>query len=444
VGLPLAAGAQDDWLEELFGFDADAVLEDGFADLPTEPAALVAAISRDLESLRQLEFRDAISVSQQSVEDFGLYIDGEMDESLPPERLAAYGRVVEALGLYRGPRIDDAGAVMRDLATSQVAAYYDTDASEFRVLLADAPMSMLAPVYAHELYHGLQDQHWDLDAYMLDGVADGLNDDELFARQAVVEGEATYVMTLWTLEELSGRPPSRFSLSLAVWSQAMMSAASANSLLSQGLASGGLGPELEASVEAMNDIPPFLLESMLAVYLKGMAFVHTVAGQGWDAVGALYADPPRSSEQVLHPDRYLRRDDPVTIEFPDLSAESLLSGWQLLDSNVVGEFQWRLIFGEFGYGVLASSFAAGWDGDRYAVLERDGSLLMLVLTVWDSPAEAEEFAMAYGDLLAEKYRDRDVPTKVELRGAEVLIVEGGERARLNDYLDLITRSSRAN
>jgi hypothetical protein len=52
--------------------------------------------------------------------------------------------------------------------------------------------------------------------------------------------------------------------------------------------------------------------------------------------------------------------------------------------------------------------------------------------------------MAYGDLLAEKYRDRDVPTKVELRGAEVLIVEGGERARLNDYLDLITRSSRAN
>jgi hypothetical protein len=439
---PSGAGAQDDWLQDLFNLDTDAVLEDGFADLPAEPEALAATIGRDIEALRQLEFRERISVSEQSVADFALFIDAEMERSLPPDRAAAFGRVVETLGLYRGPTIEDAAALMKLVATSQVAAYYDPEASAFRVVLQDAPMSMLAPIYAHELYHGLQDQHWDLDAYLLDGMANGLNDDELFARQAIVEGEATYVMTLWTLEKLSGRPPSRFVVSIAVWSQAMVGADSAEDLLAGGLASGAIGPELQDAVDAMDDIPPFLLESMLATYLKGMAFVHVLAGQGWDAVAGLYTDPPRSSEQILHPEKYLRRDNPVSIEFPDLAAESVLAGWKVLDSNVVGEFQWRLILGEFGAGPRAAAVAAGWDGDRYAVLENDGRLLLLVLSTWDSPTEAIEFAEGYTALLGEKYRDRNDPWKVDVRGSDVLIVEGGERERTSDYLEVLGRSSR--
>ena len=330
---------------------------------------------------------------------------------------------------------------MKHLATTQVAAYYDPEASEFRILLSDAPMSMLAPVYAHELYHGLQDQYWDLDAYMLDGIASGLNDDELLARQAVVEGEATYIMTLWTLEKLSGRPPSRFTVSLAVWSQSMLSAASSESLLASSAAT--LGADMQASIAAMDEIPPFLLETMFAAYFKGMAFVHALAGQGWDAVAALYTDPPRSSEQILHPEKYLRRDDPVSISLPDLATEPVLAGWTVLDSNVIGELQWRLIFQEYGFGLQAAALAAGWDGDRYAVLERDGATLLLLLTAWDSTAEAEEFATAYTAMLGEKHRGRELPWQVEVRGAEVLIVEGGERARLGDYLDVIARARRS-
>jgi hypothetical protein len=442
LGLSLKASAQDDGPGALLNLDPDALIEDGFADLPREPAALAAAISRDIEALRRLEFRESIAVSHQSVEEFGRYIDVELERGLPPDRAAAFGRVVEKLGLYRGPRIEDAAAVMRQLATSQVAAYYDPAESAFHVVLADAPMSTLAPIYAHELYHGLQDQHWDLDAWLLDGLASGRNDDEMFARQAVVEGEATYVMTLWMMEKLSGRPPSRFAVSLAVWSQAMLSWGSAGELIASGLASGALGDELEASADAMDDIPPFMLESLLAAYLKGMAFVHGIAGQGWDAVARIYDDPPRSSEQILHPEKYLRRDDPVTIEFPDFAGEDALLDWALLDANVIGEFQWRLIFDEFGFGLRSASIAAGWDGDRFAVLERDGRLLLLLLSAWDSPEEAREFAAAYQELLLEKYRDRDEAWTVETRGSEVLMVEGGERARLPDYLAIIARAVR--
>jgi hypothetical protein len=251
-------------------------------------------------------------------------------------------------------------------------------------------------------------------------------------------------MTLWMMEKLSGRPPSRFAVTLAVWSQALLSAGSAGELIASGLASGALGDELEASADAMGDIPPFMLESLLAAYLKGMAFVHGIAGQGWDAVARIYDDPPRSSEQILHPEKYLRRDDPVTIEFPDFVGEDSLLNWTLLDSNVIGEFQWRLIFDEFSFGLRSAGIAAGWDGDRFAVLERDGRLLLLLLSAWDGPEDAREFAAAYQELLLEKYPDRDEAWTVETRGSEVLIVEGGERARVPDYLDIIARAVRRN
>ena len=96
----------------------------------------------------------------------------------------------------------------------------------------------------------------------------------------------------------------------------------------------------------------------------------------------------------------------------------------------------------FGFGARSAAAAAGWDGDRFAVLENDGSLLLLVLSTWDSPAEALAFAAAYTELLGEKYRDRDQPWKVDVRGNDVLIVEGGERERTSDYLEVLGRSSR--
>jgi hypothetical protein len=429
--------AQDEGVGELPRLDPDALLEAEFADLPADPEALAATISADLEALRQLEFRRAIAVSNQSVEDFGRYVDSEMDRSLPADRAAVFGRVVEKLGLYRGPRIDDAQAVLRDMATSQVAAYYDPEASAFRVVIEGAPMSMLAPIYAHELYHGLQDQHWDLDASM----AAGLDDDQLFARQAVVEGEATYVMTIWMLERVTGERPSRIALSFAILSELVVNSDAVQSFMTTEFADTAIGAELQASVDAMDDIPPFMIETLMAAYMKGMAFVHTVAGQGWDSVAGLYADPPRSSEQILHPEKFLRRDDPVSVALPDLEAEPALAGWDVLDSNVVGELQFRLIFDEFDFGLRSVAAAAGWDGDRYAVLENEsGDLLLLLMSTWDNPAEAEEFAQAYRELLGVKYRESAEPWQVEVRGSDVLIAEGGERERIPGFLEVLGRA----
>ena len=425
VGLLLspAAGAQQALLEMLLG------------DLPTDPEQLADAIIVDVAEIRGLEFQRDIAVSDQSQDEFETYLAGEMDRSLPPERAAVFGRVVRKLGLHRGPVIEDAVELMTLLATSQAAAYYDPEASTFYVLVADAPMVVLAPLYAHELYQGLQDQYWGLDAYLLDAQSEGLNDDEVLARQAVVEGEATYIMTLWLLREATGQIPSGAVLDMAVQMQSQLDAAALRTLAADSMVPGSLGGEFEASISAMDDIPAFMMETLLGVYLKGMGFVHQVVKQGWDGAERLYTDPPQSTEQILHPEKWLERDAPVLIGLPESDADPLLDGWTLLDSNVIGEFQLRVIFNEFGMSDSAPAVAAGWDGDRFAVYEKDDELLLLLYTTWDSAAEATEFAEAYEALLAVKYEGVTGARAVDRRGRDVLIVEGGASGDTDAYIE---------
>jgi hypothetical protein len=407
-----------------------------FADLPSEPQALADAIVEDVVAIRGLALKEPISVENQSAEDFGAYLDAALERSLPPERAAAFGRVVNKLGLHRGPEIEDIAELMKFVMTSQAAAYYDPDTSTFYVLIEDAPALMTGTIYAHELYHGLQDQYFDLDAYMLEAAGTGLNDDELLARQAVVEGEATYFMTLWAVRQATGQIPRGFALDMAVQMQSQLDGAALQELATSSTMSGIMGDDTEAMVAAMAEIPPFLLETLLGAYLKGMAFVHEIVKNDWAQAERLYTDPPQSTEQILHPEKWLERDEPVRIELPE-PAPAALDGWALLDSNVLGEVQWRIVFNEHELNARSAALAAGWDGDRYAVLERDGDLLLLLYTVWDSEAEAAEFAAGYEELLAVKYAGVDEPTAIDVRGADVLIVEGGDAERTAEYLEAL-------
>jgi hypothetical protein len=112
------------------------------------------------------------------------------------------------------------------------------------------------------------------------------------------------------------------------------------------------------------------MDMMMGAYLKGLGFVFEVHRKGWTEVEKLYREyPPGSTEQILHPDKkWFAREAPLTIEFPSLQRARALEDWDVLEENSVGEFLWRTIFREHGLGQEAQRLAAGWDGDRYAVL----------------------------------------------------------------------------
>jgi hypothetical protein len=198
-------------------------------------------------------------------------------------------------------------------------------------------------------------------------------------------------------------------------------------------------------MESSRDIPPFLLDTMIAAYLKGMAFVFAVHADGWPAVEKLYKEyPPQSTEQILHPGKWLSRENPSIIQWPDLARAKALEGWELLDDDVLGEFSWRIVLREHGLTAEAEGAAAGWDGDRYAVFKRADSdeMLLLVRTSWDSKADAKEFAEAYRRVLAVKYADAPEQTQVVQKGADVFIVEGGDAKALLKVVKQARKSTR--
>ena len=85
---------------------------------------------------------------------------------------------------------------MIDLLTEQIAGLYDPKAREF--YMADwIPLEDQRMVMAHELTHALQDQHFQIDAWVK---AAQPNDDAEMAREAVLEGSAMAAMVDYLLQ----------------------------------------------------------------------------------------------------------------------------------------------------------------------------------------------------------------------------------------------------
>ena len=118
---------------------------------------------------------------------------------------------------------------------------------------------------------------------------------------------------------------------------------------------------------------------------------------GWEAVDQAYANPPVSTEQILHPQKY-PHDSPVPVLLPDLSMQ-IGQGWVDIEQDVMGEWYTYLIL---AHGLqedarvkdeVAADAAEGWQGDAYTVLynpEQDATVMVL-RTFWESPQEAKEF-----------------------------------------------------
>jgi hypothetical protein len=150
------------------------------------------------------------------------------------------------------------------------------------------------------------------------------------------------------------------------------------------------GPSLRAA-------PPVVQEQLIAPYFDGRNLAAEIFAKGGFALlNQKLERPPRSMEQVLHPEKYLDRvDEPVEVALPEVGqAKPSFEG-------TLGEFLIRVLLRAGPEGEAAAGAAAGWGGDRYAILERESGPYRLVWrSVWDSEADAREFRdvlKAYAD-----------------------------------------------
>ena len=294
------------------------------------------------------------------------------DEDNPPEYVAAGERLYKALGLM--PEDQSLKELYLELLGSQVAGFYDPEEKELFVVSRTGSINGSDKItFAHEYDHALQDANFPVFA----GQKELLDEsDRAIARAAIYEGDATLLMIMWAGEHLT---PEEFA----------------------DVQAAGTDPE---SVEILARTPGILVEGLLFPYTAGQAFVLPVqTSGGWTAVDKLYEDMPRSTEQILHPDKYRSGEEPIEVKLPTTVAADMGKGWTLPMEDTFGEFQIGVWLRESGIRASdASAAAAGWGGDRLAVLKGpEESWAVVMRTTWDTDEDAAAFQQSAGTAIGD-------------------------------------------
>jgi hypothetical protein len=326
-----------------------------------ELRGMVATMLPAVERAARLKFRRPPTVEVRSRDEIREYVIAKLDADWPKEELAGYEAALKLLGLI--PDTLDLRRTVVNVLYEQIAGYYDPDSNALYVA-ADLDPYIARVTASHELVHALQDQHLDLDSIM----RQRRQNDRRVAAQAILEGQAT-------LAQLSVLMPEQRPDTLPAdwfWRQREVMAAQ------------------HAQMKEFASAPLWLREGLVFPYLGGADFVNWYArtyGGGHPFGRAM----PRSTEQILHPDRYQARDEPTTLRFAREGAGPASIRYE----DELGEFEIRLLLTELtGLEARAALLASGWDGDRYAVLGKGAGRgdALVWYTVWDGEAEARRFA----------------------------------------------------
>lgn len=351
------------------------------AEADSALAELLREIQPEVERSSGLAARRPPRLARASAERLEAYLVEQFREQLPAEEAATVTAVYARFGLL--PDTLDLRETLLALYREQVVGYYDP-VSDTLFVVDGVPDRQLRMVLAHELVHALQDQHVDLDSLRRALAEDN---DRGTALQAATEGHATLAMLEMEMGRMSGGRADVTTLPDLGEQFA-------------GMDLGALGRD--AGLPALGRVPRVLREALVFPYVGGLSLVQRLwkAEEGRPAPFGRWL--PASTEQVLHPDRFLApgRDEPTGLEFEEAPPE----GWEEVHADGLGELETRIFLEEhLADAAMGRSAAAGWDGDRYRLLRGPEGEALVWVSVWDSEAEADEFASAVLEAFAARY-----------------------------------------
>lgn len=334
---------------------------------------------REVEAVRGATFEAPVAVVTVPRAELRKTLEAQIAKSSPIP-VADYLAVLRALQLLE----TEAGALDRlmELYEAQVLAFYDPETRTYYTFDAAPgggamPEMMQAAVAIHELTHALQDQAFGAGARIRALEKDW---DAQMAYHAVLEGEATFVM---------------LAAMLARMGVGIEQITASDDILSGIAAMGALNPGFP------DDAPRYFAESLKFPYLRGLELVVAMYRRdGWAGVDRLHANPPRSTEEVMHPELYLARTGN--------GGEGACAKGTAMLATTLGAFHWSFLLGP--------DAAEGWAADCVRVTREAKGLAIEGASTWDSEKDADEFATALEAFLGEKNLAK---RKVRRKGAAV-------------------------
>jgi hypothetical protein len=328
-------------------------------------------IQSQVQSYRGLTMTQPLSRALLTTDELKDHVINEFFADYTDEEAKDDAEELSAFGLL--PKDFDLHDFYVKLYSEQIAGYYDNQTKDMYVVSDEGFGGTERMTYAHEFTHVLQDQTYDME----NGLK--MNDDYCkdhseycAAVTALIEGDAVLSEQYWYYKYSTDQDKQQIDEFQQTYTSPVYDSA-----------------------------PAYMKEDFLFPYSQGLDFVSSLYKQGqWKAVDAAYKNPPVSTEQIIHPEKY-PNDEPIDVTLPDL-LKTLGKNWREVDRNTMGEWYTYLLLADGRDASFrledqtAKDASAGWGGDAYIYYTNDSNdeFAMVWKSVWDTSADKEEFWQA--------------------------------------------------
>ena len=382
-------------------------------------------IYSDVQELRQLNFKYEIPMVLMDRAQAAVALQSLMARHRSPAELHLAADAGVLTGLYASE--SDLSSRTLLVLKRQVLAFYEPQSRQM-ILVKSPAQHWPAPIFdrlysrrdareemlvAHELDHALEDQYFGVQT-QLDEITD--NDDRVLALKAIAEGDASLVGY--------------------GYSTGLIDAETIHSLLAH----------LEAMPQWFDlqspDFPPVLRDSLIFQYTDGTRFVGTAYERGgWNAVNALYRNPPVSTRQIIDPALYFEHPSPP-LKIAVAGWQQELPHWRKAAENTYGALLLRVILTHNSQNPVDGSLWRAWRGDRMVVLQNGRDTTVIWMIAMSDEVRSAALAQAYDAILA-RLSSHGAPRAyhVERRGIVVLAIIGPGAAQSLELAPALWRAS---
>ena len=359
-----------------------------------ESRAIFAELDRTVEELARisgLKLHKKIAYDLISKDKVNEFLKKKVKEVSTPEEIRAEELTLKKFGLV--PQDFDLAKSTVDVLTEQAAAFYDYHAKKLYITDWTASGTREAAL-AHELSHALADQNFNLDKFIRKAKS---SDDESLAHMAVMEGQATWLMSEYLAHRMG---------------ETLVHNPQLAARMNSGSESGsGEFPVFDGS-------PLYIRATLIFPYTSGMTFQQAVVDRdGKDGIAEVFRRPPVSTQQILHPYWYFSGMKPDT---PDLPKPTSTHGYKGLIAGTFGELDHRVLLEQFDGKGAADEIAPHWRGGQYELMENKklGRVILLYASKWEDEESAGRFFDAYRKALEKKWK------KFQIRSSADAAVKG--------------------